>query len=154
MQRRIFTKVPAKNPINEPNAAMNALEKSTSLFPYNSPIKAPENGPIIIPNGPKNIRPTIRPIALPIFPYLLPPYILVPTIGIIRSKMNITRATTPVAISVSCFICTEFVKYNNKRLTQETKGPGIIGSTLPAKPMKAQRKALINNKYSTAITVT
>ena len=72
-------KVEAKNPINEPKAAFPAF--FTSLWSLiSSPIKAPKNGPKIIPNGPKKI-PKTSPIIEPFTPYLLPPNFFVPREG-------------------------------------------------------------------------
>ena len=68
-----FKKVPVKNPNKEPSAALTAVFESV-LF-INSPTKAPINGHIIMPKGPKtgNTIATTKPIVVPITPNLLPP---------------------------------------------------------------------------------
>ena len=48
-----------------------------------SPSRAPINGPIIIPIGPRIIKATISPTVVPIWPDLEPPSFLTPSIGII-----------------------------------------------------------------------
>lgn len=75
-----FINVEAKKPKNEPIAAFMAFLKS---FLFNSsPIKAPQNGPIIMPPGMGAMSPTIKPIDVPIIPALLPPNRFVPITGI------------------------------------------------------------------------
>ena len=78
-----FKKVPVKNPIKEPNAALVAVFLS-ALF-MSSPTKAPTKGQIIIPKGPKigKNKATNKPIIVPNIPALVPPNFLVPTAGII-----------------------------------------------------------------------
>ena len=62
-----FKKEEVRNPIKEPKAAFKAfLEFLLSLII--SPIKAPANGPIIIPKGPKKSIPMSKPSIVPIIP--------------------------------------------------------------------------------------
>ena len=72
-------KVEAKNPKNEPKAALSAVWESLLLS--NSPTNAPKKRPIKIPPGIGEINPTMSPMDVPIIPYLEPPNILVPTEG-------------------------------------------------------------------------
>lgn len=72
-------KVEAIKPRNDPNAALRALLNS-ALF-KSSPINAPKNGPIIMPPGIGAIKPTIKPIDVPIIPAFVPPKRLVPMAG-------------------------------------------------------------------------
>ncbi len=76
-----LSKVPNKKPINEPKADLKAISE---FFPWrSSPIKAPRNGPIIIPKGGNKNNPNIRPIVLPQTPCFEPPNFFVPQTGII-----------------------------------------------------------------------
>jgi len=75
-----FINVEAKNPKNEPKAALTALLKVLLLI--SSPISAPKKGPIMIPPGIGAISPTINPIEVPIIPARLPPNRFVPIAGI------------------------------------------------------------------------
>src|SRR5690606_16209454 len=74
-----FSKVPKRNPINDPRAARRAWPDW--LLAIISPANAPIKGPTMIPQGGKNI-PAIRPMVHPQIPYLLPPNFLVPYRGI------------------------------------------------------------------------
>ena len=76
-----FRNEEAIKPRNEPKAALSAL--SISLRWIISPISAPKKGPIIIPKGIGDNKPTTRPIVVPIIPDRLPPNRLVPSAGII-----------------------------------------------------------------------
>lgn len=67
-------------PRKDPKAAFRAVSESALL--NNSPIKAPKNGPMIIPPGTGDIIPIIKPNVVPIIPYLDPPNFLVPSAGI------------------------------------------------------------------------
>ena len=75
----IFKKVDVRKPMNEPKAAFSASLESV-LFKY-SPINAPRKGPIMIPKGTGEITPIMKPIEVPMMPYLLPPKCLVPIAG-------------------------------------------------------------------------
>ena len=72
----IFARVPAKNPRKLPVADFKAVLESC-LF-KRSPMYAPKNGPIMIPNGPKKTIPIIKPKVEPHEPPLVPPNTLVP----------------------------------------------------------------------------
>ena len=69
-----------RNPTNEPRADLSALSPVPSAARY-SPINAPANGPIIIPNGGKTNNQAIIPIVDPVTPALVPPYFFVHQIG-------------------------------------------------------------------------
>ena len=68
------------NPTKEPRADLSALSPVPSAAIY-SPINAPANGPIIIPNGGTIKSHTIIPIVDPVTPALVPPYFFVHQIG-------------------------------------------------------------------------
>ena len=65
---------------NEPNAGFNDSLKDLLLVI--SPSKAPKNGPIIIPIGPRITKARISPTVVPICPDLVPPNFFTPNIGI------------------------------------------------------------------------
>jgi len=62
-----FKNVDVKKPIKEPKAALNALFESLLSFII-SPKYAPKKGPIIIPKGGKNNKPSIKPTIVPMTP--------------------------------------------------------------------------------------
>ena len=70
-----FSKVPNKNPTNDPHAAFKAWLEL--LLEMTSPTKAPTKGPIIIPKGPIQ-KPAINHRVHPQIPYLVPPNLRVP----------------------------------------------------------------------------
>ena len=59
-----LTKVPTIKPASDPRAIFSDLFISGSSIL--APIKAPKNGPIIIPKGGKKKIPIIKPIGMPI----------------------------------------------------------------------------------------
>lgn len=71
----IFIPTPHKKPKNAPHADFTDALKSPDVL-INSPIKAPKNGPKIIPGGPTK-NPIISPIVEPVVAALLPPLLLV-----------------------------------------------------------------------------
>ena len=77
-----FITVDAKKPKKDPNADFNACGPFVLLKTI-SPIKAPKNGPIKIPNGIGESIPIINPNTAPTAPALLPPNFLVLMAGII-----------------------------------------------------------------------
>ena len=99
-------------------------------------MSAPKKGPIISPGGPSVHMPTIIPIVHPVIAPLDPPYFLVPKSGITRSNTKIKIATPAVSSMKFKFISTPLVRCRSSKPTHEVRGPGIIGSTLPASPSK------------------
>ena len=65
--------------MNEPKAAFRAPLEFV-LFRY-SPMNAPRKGPMMMPKGTGEITPKMKPIEVPITPYLLPPKCFVPIAG-------------------------------------------------------------------------
>lgn len=66
----IFAPVVSMKAANEMNAVLKAF--SVGVFARNSPMRAPMNGPAIIPHGPMN-SPANIPIPAPHIPYVEPP---------------------------------------------------------------------------------
>ena len=92
-----FKNTPVKKPISAPYAAVNAPFLSLKLI-INSPIKAPEKGPINSPKGPRNKIPIISPIELPMILALPPPNFFTPKTGIILSRIKIATAIQKIKI--------------------------------------------------------
>lgn len=107
-----------------------------------SPIKAPINGPKIIPIG-KNKRPKINPIILPIILPFPPPLFFTPIIEIILSKTKIVIAIKKVITKNLSVIEKSPNKYKIKNPIQLKIGPGRIGKKLPIIPSRIKIKLTI-----------
>ena len=107
-----------------------------------SPIKAPINGPKIIPIG-KNKRPKINPIILPIILPFPPPLIFTPIIEIILSKTKIVIAIKKEITKNLSVIEKSPNKYKIKNPIQLKIGPGRIGKKLPIIPSRIKIKLTI-----------
>lgn len=75
-----FNKNPLTNPIRVPTEDLSAAFFCFGLL-INSPKKVPTNDPIMMPKGPSEIRPNIRPRVDPMTPFRVPPNFFVPIIG-------------------------------------------------------------------------
>ena len=138
--------VPTKNPKNAPKADFKDTDQLLLVW-ISSPIKAPTNGPQIIPAGPiKN--PTIKPIVEPSVALLLPPAFFVMVTGKILSKTDTTTATTPVIISIVREISVYPEKYAKTKPTKANGAPGKTGTNVPKKPIQRKIPQSTQNKIS------
>ena len=131
-----------KEPIADFSAFLESEESSII-----SPIKAPKNGPAIIPMGPKN-NPTSRPSVDPQTPFFVPPNFFVPSIGMIVSSRVMSNATPSVLHkNVGLFGTTE-VPYKHKSPHQPIGGPGSTGRMEPRIPNEIKKKPKMLKKMS------
>ena len=112
-----------------------------------SPIKAPINGPKIIPMG-KNKRPEINPIILPIILPFPPPLFFTPIIEIILSVRKTVIAIKKVITKNLSVIEKSPNKYKIKKPIQLRIGPGKTGRKLPNMPSKIKIKLNITTIIS------
>lgn len=142
----ILIPLPKRNPLKVAAAAWKALRGSSGSW-INSPRKAPNQGPRMIPKGPRKRLKSVPTVA-PRAPAFVPPARLVNQAGATLSKRLTPMVTSRQMIKVSLASVLRSEKRARSSPAQAKGSPGRTGRKLPRKPISSAPPATIRRRRS------